>query len=46
MTGEDRVMRRAAEMARETGETHALVKKNAEEGQGDEQSRRDGKGSV
>jgi hypothetical protein len=39
-------MSRAAEIAREASETHALVKNNAEEGQGDEQSSRDGKGSV
>jgi hypothetical protein len=40
------MMSRAAEMAREVSETHALVKKNAEEGQGDEQSNRSGKRSV
>jgi hypothetical protein len=46
MPATDRVMSRAAEMAREASETHALVKKNAEEGQGDEQSSRDGKGGI
>jgi hypothetical protein len=41
-----RVMSRAAEMAREASETHVLVKRNADERQGDEQSRRDGRGRV
>jgi hypothetical protein len=46
MPATDRVIRRAAEMAREASETHALVTKNAEEGQGDEPRSRDGKGSI
>jgi hypothetical protein len=46
MRTKDRLMSRAAVIAREASETHALVKTNADEGQGDEQSRRDDKGSV
>jgi hypothetical protein len=46
MPPKDRVMSRAAEMAREASGTHALVKKNADGGQDDEQSRRHDKGSV
>jgi hypothetical protein len=46
MPATDKVMSRTAETAREASETHELVKKNAEEGQGDEQSSRDGKGEV
>jgi hypothetical protein len=46
MPATDRVMSRAADMARETSETHTLVKKNAGHGQGDEKSNRDGQGSV
>jgi hypothetical protein len=46
MPARDRVMSKAADMARAASETHALVKKIAEEGQGDKQSSRDGKGSV
>jgi hypothetical protein len=42
----DRVMSRAVEMAREASETHGLGKRVAEKGHGDEQSSRDGKGSV
>jgi hypothetical protein len=46
MPSNDRVMSRAAEMARDASETHALAKQNAEEGQGDEQSSRVHMGSV
>jgi hypothetical protein len=34
MPRKDRVLSRGAEMAREASETHALVEKNAKEGQG------------
>jgi hypothetical protein len=46
MPTEDKMMSRAEDMTREVSETHTLVKKNAEKGQGDEQSSRGGKGSV
>jgi hypothetical protein len=46
MPTEERMMSRAAEMAREASETHELVKKNADRGEGDEQSSRGGRGSV
>jgi hypothetical protein len=46
MPATNRVMSRAAEVPREASETHALVKKNANGGEDDEQSSRDGKGSV
>jgi hypothetical protein len=36
MPRKERVMSRAAEMTREASETHELVNKNADEGQGDE----------
>jgi hypothetical protein len=39
-------MSRAAEMAREASDAHELVKRNVDEGQGDEQSSRHGKGSF
>jgi hypothetical protein len=45
MPRKDREMSRAAEMAREASETHALVKE-CHDGQGYEQSSRDGKASV
>jgi hypothetical protein len=45
MPRKDSVLSRAAEMAREASETHALVKKNAEEGQCEQRSR-DGNGSL
>jgi hypothetical protein len=38
MPRKDRVLSRAAEMAREASETHALVKKNADGGEEDEQT--------
>jgi hypothetical protein len=44
MPRKDRAMSRATDMAKEGSETHVLV--NAGDGQGDEQSSRDGKGSV
>jgi hypothetical protein len=46
MPGKDRVISRAGEMAREASETYELVTRNNDKGQGDEQSSRDGKGSV
>jgi hypothetical protein len=46
MPAMDRVISRAAEMAKEASETHALGKKNADGGEGDEQRRRGVKESV
>jgi hypothetical protein len=46
MPTKDRVMNRVAEMARGASDTDGLWERNAHEGQIDEQSSRDGKGSM
>ena len=46
MPATDRVMNRAAAMAKEASETHALVKKDADGGEGDEQRSRGRKASI